>query len=148
MLQDQDRISIVRYRIDNAHRTIDEVATHLVNGFYNTAVNRMYYACYYVASSILVANKIVTKSHDGVKQMFSLHFVKTGLVPKDFGRFYNNLFEKRGTGDYEDLFDHDLATCEEYYPRAKEFIDAIEKLVQQWLNEQEINKGSNTNIEP
>lgn len=121
MLQDQDRISIVRYRIENAHRTIDEVSTHIENGFYNTAINRMYYACYYAASALLVANKIVTKSHDGVRQMFSLHFVKTGLVPKDFGRFYNNLFEKRGTGDYEDLFDHTLVTCEEYYPKAKEF---------------------------
>ena len=47
MLQDQDRISIVRYRMENAHRTIAEVATHIENGFYNTAVNRMYYACYY-----------------------------------------------------------------------------------------------------
>ena len=114
MLQDEDRISIVRYRIENAHRTIDEVATYIENGFYNTAINRMYYACYYAASALLVANKIVTKSHDGVKQMFSLHFVKTGLAPKDFGRFYNNLFEKRGTGDYEDLFDHTRATCNEY----------------------------------
>ena len=137
MLQDQDRISIVRYRIENAHRTIAEVATHIENGFYNTAVNRMYYACYYAASAMLVANHITTKSHDGVKQMFSLHFVKTGLVPKECGRFYNNLFEKRGTGDYEDLFDHDLATCEEYYPKAKEFVALLDKMADEWLKNQE-----------
>ena len=140
MLQDQDRISIVRYRIENAHRTIDEVSTHIENGFYNTAINRMYYACYYAASALLVANKIVTKSHDGVRQMFSLHFVKTGLVPKDFGRFYNNLFEKRGTGDYEDLFDHTLVTCEEYYPKAKEFVDALDTIADSWLKNQEQSK--------
>lgn len=143
MLQNEDRISIVRYRIENAHRTLDEVATHIENGFYNTAVNRMYYACYYAASALLVANKIVTKSHDGVKQMFSLHFVKTGLVPKDFGRFYNNLFEERGTGDYEDLFDHNLDTCEEYYPKAKEFVAALDKLADAWLEEQENNQTHN-----
>lgn len=136
MLQDQDRISIVRYRMENAHRTIAEVATHIENGFYNTAVNRMYYACYYAASAMLVANRVITKSHDGVKQMFSLHFVKTGLVPKEYGKFYNNLFEERNTGDYEDLFDHDLATCEEYYPKVKEFVAALDKMADEWLENQ------------
>lgn len=125
--------------MENAHNTLKEVQTHITNGFYNTAVNRMYYACYYAASALLVANKIATKSHDGVKQMFGLHFVKTGLVPKDFGRFYNNLFEKRSTGDYEDLFNHDLATCEELLPHAIEFIDTINQLVNLWLADHDNN---------
>lgn len=133
MLQDQDRISIVRYRMENAHRTLDEVQSHINNGFYNTAMSRMYYACYYAASAILVANKINTKSHDGVKQMFSLHFIKTGLIPKKFSRFYSNLFLKRITGDYEDLFNHDCAICEEYYPTAKDFVATVGQLVDDWL---------------
>lgn len=133
MLQEQDRISIVRYRMENAHRTLDEVQSHINNGFYNTAINRMYYACYYAASAILIANKITTKSHDGVKQMFSLHFIKTGIIPKEYSRFYSNLFEERTTGDYEDLFNHDLTTCEEYYPTAKDFVSVIGQLVDEWL---------------
>ena len=136
MLQDQDRIEIVRYRIENAHRTLREVQSHIENGFYNTAVNRMYYACYYAASALLVANMITTKSHSGVKQMFSLHFIKTGKVPSSFSRFYNTLFQKRTTGDYDDLFDQDLASCEGLYPQAEEFVSVIEKLVQKWLEEQ------------
>lgn len=133
MLQEQDRISIVRYRMENAHRTLDEVQSHINNGFYNTAINRMYYACYYAASAILIANKITTKSHDGVKQMFSLHFIKTGIIPKEYSRFYSNLFEERTTGDYEDPFNHDLTTCEEYYPTAKDFVSVIGQLVDEWL---------------
>ena len=31
MLEDKDRIEIVRYRIENAHRTMDEVASQLAN---------------------------------------------------------------------------------------------------------------------
>ncbi|MBQ8969440.1 MAG: HEPN domain-containing protein [Bacteroidaceae bacterium] len=60
-LTDEQRISIVRYRIENAQKTLAEVASHRDNGFYNTAVNRMYYACYYAASAILIANAIETK---------------------------------------------------------------------------------------
>ena len=130
MLTDQDRIAIVRYRIETAHKTLDEVQTHIDNGFYNTAVNRMYYACYYITSALLIANKLTSKSHDGVRLLFSLHFVKTGLVSRKFGRFYSTLFDERSSGDYDDLFDHDLSTCEELYPQAKEFVETIESLIE------------------
>jgi len=135
MLQDKDRIEIVRYRIENAHRTMDEVSSHMANGFYNTAVNRMYYACYYAASAMLVAEHITTKSHDGVKQMFSLHFVKTGKVPVDLGKSYSRLFDKRTKGDYNDLFDNDQTVCEELYPEAKNFVESLTQLAQQWLDQ-------------
>jgi len=135
MLEDKDRIEIVRYRIENAHRTMDEVSSHMANGFYNTAVNRMYYACYYAASAMLVAEHITTKSHDGVKQMFSLHFVKTGKVPVDLGKSYSRLFDKRTKGDYNDLFDNDQTVCEELYPEAKNFVESLTQLAQQWLDQ-------------
>ena len=135
MLEDKDRIEIVRYRIENAHRTMDEVSSHMANGFYNTAVNRMYYACYYAASAMLVAEHITTKSHDGVKQMFSLHFVKTGKVPVNLGKSYSRLFDKRPKGDYNDLFDNDQTVCEELYPEAKNFVESLTQLAQKWLDQ-------------
>lgn len=139
MLEDKDRIEIVRYRIENAHRTMDEVSSHMANGFYNTAVNRMYYACYYAASAMLVAEHITTKSHDGVKQMFSLHFVKTGKVPVNLGKSYSRLFDKRTKGDYNDLFDNDQTVCEELYPEAKNFVESLTQLAQKWLDQHTFN---------
>lgn len=139
MLDAQDRIQIVRYRIENAHRTMDEVRSHIENGFYNTAVNRMYYACYYAVSAILVAQQIATKSHDGVKQMFSLHLVKTGKVSAELGKTYSHLFDKRTKGDYNDLFDNDENTCNELYPKAKEIVDVVSKMAELWLDEQDSN---------
>ena len=66
-LTQEQRISIVCYRIESAENTLAEVETHRANGFYNTAVNRLYYACYYAATAILIANGIEVKSHDGVR---------------------------------------------------------------------------------
>ena len=139
MLQDQDRIDIVRYRIENAHRTLGEIKVLIENKFYNTAVNRMYYACYYAASAMLVANHIKTKSHDGVKQMLSQHFVKTGKVSAELGKSYSLLFDKRTKGDYNDLFDNDETTCKELYPKAKSFVEHFTQLANDWLNEQKKN---------
>ena len=137
MLQDKDRIEIIRYRIENAHRTLNEVQLHIDNGFYNTAMNRMYYACYYAASALLVAKHITTKSHDGVKQMFGLHFVKTGIVSEELGRFYSRLFDKRSKGDYEDLFDNTRETCENAFPDAKKLVVRLSQLANDCLKEQE-----------
>lgn len=35
-LTDQERIDIVRYRIENTKRTLDEVESHIGNGYYKT----------------------------------------------------------------------------------------------------------------
>jgi uncharacterized protein (UPF0332 family) len=44
----------IRYRIERAYKTLLEVESHLSNGFWNTAINRMYYACFYAVSALLV----------------------------------------------------------------------------------------------
>lgn len=46
MMADEDRTAVVAYRMENARRTLDEVTFHIKQGFYNTAMNRMYYACF------------------------------------------------------------------------------------------------------
>lgn len=68
-LNQQQRTDIVRYRMENARNTLSEVEFQINNGFYNTAVNRMYYACYYAVCALLIANKIQTKSHDGARRV-------------------------------------------------------------------------------
>ena len=70
----------MNYRIENAIDTLKEVLDHCDNGYFNTAVKRLYYACYYVASALLVANCIETKSHDGVRQMLGKEFILTNGI--------------------------------------------------------------------
>ena len=43
----------IRYRLERAKETLLEVNSHLSNGFWNTAINRMYYACFYAVSALL-----------------------------------------------------------------------------------------------
>ena len=43
-------------------------------------------------------------THEGNSQQFGLHFIKGGLVSRDLGKFYSQLFEMRLKGDYSDRF--------------------------------------------
>ena len=135
-MTNEERKDIVIYRMDNAISTLSEIKEHISNGFYNTAVNRMYYACFYAVSALLIAHQIEVKSHDGTRQKFGQHFVLTGIVPKEAGKFYRMIFEKRSAGDYEDFITHDLKTAETLYPETKLFINRIKELIDSWLAKQ------------
>ena len=139
-LTDEQRVDIVKYRLENAFNTLSEVESHRKNGFYNTAVNRMYYACYYAARAILTAYHIEAKSHEGVRQQLGLNFVLTGKISEEQGRFYSRLFSKRTTGDYDDFINHTLETVDELYPQAQAFVNTIAELLKIWFEEQSQNQ--------
>lgn len=48
----------IKDRIDRANETIEEVRIPIDNRFWNTAINRMYYACFYAVGALLAKDKI------------------------------------------------------------------------------------------
>src|ERR1700739_2549178 len=98
---------LVQYRFGKAKETFAEAEAQIKNELWNVAVNRLYYACFYAVSALLASKEIYTKTHAGAKQMFSLHFVKTGIVNKEHGDFYTEIFSMRQSGDYEDYCDYE-----------------------------------------
>lgn len=128
-LDEQSRQALVKYRIERAEETIDEAVLLSKESHFNAAANRLYYACFYAASALMVANGIITSSHAGVKTMLGMHFVSKGLLPIEQGKTFSRLFEIRHSGDYDDFVYCDKEMIEEYTPKAKEFIDSIKTLL-------------------
>ncbi len=119
----------VKYRIERAKETIEEVRTHIENKYWNTAINRMYYACFYAVSALLAKDKIDVSSHSGVRQKFGEHFVKTGKIDRNLAKHFTELFEKRNKGDYNDFYDYDEETVLRLYPVSQRFIEVIERIL-------------------
>jgi len=69
----EEKIEYVKYRINSAYKTIDAAKVLAENGFWNSAVNRLYYAVFYAVNALLVMNDIYSKSHASAKSQFSLH---------------------------------------------------------------------------
>jgi uncharacterized protein (UPF0332 family) len=116
MKQSLDKESVkalVAYRLQHAKNTFAEVSSITESGFYNTAVNRLYYACYYAVIALLVKHKIPAQTHAGVKQMLGLHFVTTKKLNPEYARFYAQMFNNRISGDYDDFITFDLEMIEE-----------------------------------
>lgn len=54
----EQRFDIVLYRLNSAKSLLDEIKDHIERGYYNTAMNRMYYACFYAVSGLLLQSEI------------------------------------------------------------------------------------------
>jgi len=105
-----NREDYVKYRLQRAKETISEIDILIQNRYWNTAVNRMYYACFYAVGALLFKNGIDVSSHSACRQQFGQKFVHSGTISKELGKHFTELFEKRIKGDYNDFFDFDEET--------------------------------------
>ncbi|NCO56346.1 MAG: antitoxin [Bacteroidetes bacterium CG02_land_8_20_14_3_00_31_25] len=129
MNHENDINELIKYRINRANETIGEVENLIKLGYFNTSINRIYYACYYAVIALILKKGLSAKSHDGVRQIFGLHYVKTGLISKEHAKYFTDLFDRRQTGDYDDFVVYKKETVEELFKPAKDFINTIEELI-------------------
>jgi uncharacterized protein (UPF0332 family) len=61
--------------------------------------------------------------------MFGLHFVKSGLIDKESGKFYTDIFDMRQTGDYDDYIDFTKEDVLDLIDPANVLISKIEALL-------------------
>jgi uncharacterized protein (UPF0332 family) len=74
-----------------------------------------------------------SKKHAGIRSFFNLHFVKTGLVSIGSARIYNDLFERRQEGDYEDFFVFNEAEVRPWVEDAVSFVNNLRTLIEKDL---------------
>lgn len=120
-------LDLIAYRLQRAKETLVEADYNAKGEYYNAAVNRLYYACYYAVSALMLTNNLDSSSHKGIKTMLGLHFIKSGIIDVKYGRIYQQLFENRQSSDYEDFVYCDAELFNTLRPEADEF---VEKMIQ------------------
>ena len=125
-----NKTEYIQYRLDTSYTTFEAARVLADNGFWNSAVNRLYYSVFYAISALLVVHDIHTKTHSAVKGQFSLHFVKTGVFDKKYGQLLSELFDWRQKGDYENIFEYDQESVEPLFIPVKEMLDLIKAEIQ------------------
>ena len=79
--------------------------------------------------ALLIDKNIHAQTHSGVRQMFGLHFVKSGFIDKESGKFYSDIFDMRQAGDYDDYIDFKKEDVLDLIGPANELITKIEILL-------------------
>jgi len=120
----------IKYRIERAWKTFEDAKSLAYLKSWNSSMNRLYYACFYAVLALFSKHNITSHTHSGVKTQLSLHFVKTGLLSKEFGMLYGDLFDLRQKGDYGDFFDFEEQHVMPLIPRVEELLKIIEALTE------------------
>lgn len=117
-----DKSAYIAYRISKAEETLSAAKELARSKFWNSSVNRLYYASFYAANALLFSDGIISKSHAGVKTQFFQHYIRTGKIDIKYSRLYSDLFDWRQKGDYNDFFEF---SEEEVLP----LIEPVEELI-------------------
>lgn len=96
--------AIVFYRKQKSYAVLQEADDAAIDAHWNLAIQRLYYAAYYMASALLLKSNIPAQTHNGVIGQIFLHLVTTGKLSKEKGRLYSRLLQNRISGDYNDFF--------------------------------------------
>lgn len=123
------RDDVVAYRFARSVETIEEAQMMADAGHWNACVNRLYYACFYAVSALLLTKELSSPKHTGVRSLFSLHFVKTGIVPKELAQLYNTLFDARQESDYEDFFTAEEDDAIAWLGQSRKFVSLVQQLL-------------------
>lgn len=118
---------LINYRLSRSLDTYDDAIILADKEKWNSTINRLYYAAYYAVMALLLSQDLKPTTHNGAKSAFSENFIKSGLISKDLGKIYSQLFTWRQKGDYDDLFDFDKETVMPYFKPVQELIDLIEE---------------------
>ena len=96
---------------------------------YGNAMSLVFYAFLDAADAALAARSIRTKSHAGTIDLFSLHFIKPGMVAAKYSGWFRRARKFRLQADYERKRDFTLEQVDEAIDQAAEFVGVIESLL-------------------
>ena len=125
--------TLIAYRLERAQEDLEEAKILLERGYGNTFVNRLYYACFYAVSSLLLSRGLSSAKHSGIRSLFHQNFVKSNLVSVELGHLYDRLFDNRQKGDYADLVRFDVEEVSEWYDETRGFVETVENILKEEL---------------
>lgn len=115
----EEKDALIRCRVERAVESLKAAEVMFHNSFYIPAMNRIYYSMFYAVQSLLILHGKSFTKHGQVKGYFNKEFIKSGVLPKDFGQLFNTVFEYRQKFDYVDLIVPEKENILHYLTEAK-----------------------------
>lgn len=117
----------VKLFIEKAERSISASKQLIESEHFDFASSRLYYGVFYAMEATLLTKNISSSRHSGVISEFNLHFVKSGIFPKNFSKIIGRLFRERQAGDYGFYSDINEEETLKNLEMAENFINKVRK---------------------
>jgi len=128
-LSNEERNVLVALELKKARETYDEIEILVTANRLNGAANRMYYAVFHAVCALLIHDGIQVNTHKGSHALFSQQYIKTGILPREYGQLYNQLQTMREESDYNCAYDVEFEELQQRLDPTRRIIEDIERLV-------------------
>jgi len=102
-------------------------------GFYEEAISVAYYATLWAARALLLTEGAEPRTHEGVRTMLGLYFIRTGKLRNEVGRLFTRRLDDRMSADYSADAFLTSEDAEDALHQAESFIEAVRPLVENYL---------------
>jgi len=116
--------------INQANEELEAATLLLEKNYYRACISRCYYAIYCTVQALLIVKNINTRSHRGVRQQFSQHFIQTGELSLELSKALRITYDLRQLGDYDQVIEITREqTLNAKYPTMKQHLSGYNKLI-------------------
>jgi uncharacterized protein (UPF0332 family) len=129
MTREEARTHIIAHWVMRADQSLAAARDELSAERIEFAVNRVYYACFYALSALLLKDGRRFVKHRGVRAAMHQHLVKTGELGRPLADFYDQMFAARHEADYGESPTFAAGAVELYVEQGEQFVAEIRKLL-------------------
>lgn len=124
-MPDMTLTDLSRYRLAKAAETLATAKRDLKADDYASANNRAYYCIFHSMRAVIALDGEDYKKHSAVIARFTMNYLKTEILPRDFGKLISNASLIRNRSDYEDFYICSVEDTKRLVTGAEEFFECV-----------------------
>ena len=132
-MADQAAKELSRYRLEKAREMLSAAKRDIADDDYASANNRLYYCIFHAMRSLLALESEDYKKHSAVIARFSALYLKTDVLPREYGALITNASLIRNRSDYEDFYICSVEDTERLLNGAERFLRDVENYLERQI---------------
>ncbi len=133
MIDPLNKNQLAEYRIEKAWEFHNDANLLIQRNSQASAINRLYYALLNMVLALFLITDIHARSHKGIQQKFSEHFIKTGILDIWISKLFRKLQALREEADYGNYLNYPVDIIKELAEQTEQALTAIENYIRQKL---------------
>jgi len=129
MITEEERNTLIEYRLQQAKETIEEADILIAKNKYRAAVNRIYYGMFYSLLALALKYKYESSKHQQLLRWFNKNFIHTKKIEIKYNKIIYTAFNKRNISDYDTFIEFTETDILSMFYDMKDFIAAIENFI-------------------
>ena len=129
-------IALSKYRLAKAEETLETAKRDMNAEDFASANNRAYYCIFHAMRAVIALDGEDYKKHSAVIARFTMNYLKTEILSREYGKLISNASLIRNRSDYEDFYICSIEDTQKLVEGAENFLRSVNAYLQQRYAEQ------------